>query len=83
MLRASGMYEMSVIQQALEDGRSIEIIVKFPEFGEDRIIRIDNLHRKKDGWGVEHIEGFVIEDGGLVRVVLHDNGLESSPLNHK
>lgn len=74
-------YPMSMIEQAMEDQRHVEVLVYMPEYGEDRIVRIDNLHRRVDGWGVEHIEGFIIENGGLVRATLYDNANEAHPLN--
>ena len=83
MLPVRDTYEMSMIERAMNDGRSIEVRVYFLDMNEDRYIRIENLHLAKDGWGVEHVEGVIVEDGGVVRVILYDNPQEADPLNLK
>ncbi len=81
MLRVVDMYDMDRIRQAMDEERSLEVLVYMPEFNENRIVRIDNLHLAKDGWGVEHIEGAIMEDGGIVQAILYDNEAEANPLN--
>ena len=83
MLPVRDTYDMDMIRQAMEAGRSIEVLVYVLEYGEDRMITIDNLHLARDGWGVQHIEGVIVEDGGTVRAILYDNPIEAHPLNLK
>ena len=81
MLRASDVYNMATIEQAMHEQRSIEVLVYIPEHGEDRIIVIAGLHLAKDGWNVQHIEGTILEPEGEVRAILYDNEAEADPLN--
>ena len=81
MLEVRDTYDMSTIEQAMRDGRSIEVVVRVFGYAEDRIVKIDGLHLAKDGWGAEHIEGTMVEDDGTVQVTLYDNPAEADPLN--
>lgn len=81
MLQVTDDYKMSMVEQAMEDGRSVDVVVYMSEYGENRIITVHNLHYAKDGWGVTHIEGLIMEPDGVVRVTLYDNPAEADPLN--
>lgn len=83
MLQVWGVYEMSAIGRAMLENQSVTVRVYVPELNEDRDIIIDNLHLAKDGWGVQHIEGMIMVDDGVVQAILYDNPAEADPLNLK
>ena len=71
MLQVTDDYKMSVIEQAMEDGRSVDVVVYMSDYGENRIITVHNLHYAKDGWGVTHIK---MEDFGNDHDPSRDDG---------
>lgn len=74
---------MSVIEAKVKADETLEVIAYLPEYREDRILEISGLHHAKDGWGVQHIVGTIVEDGGTIQVTLYDNPVEADPLNLK
>ena len=81
MLRAVDTYDMEIFKQAEKAGKPAEVMVYMPEYGECRRIVIEGLSYAKDGWGVEHLVGMLLEDDGVVQVTLYDNAFEADPLN--
>ncbi len=83
MIIVTEQIEMSVIEAKVVEGKALEVIAYLPEYREDRILEISGLHYAKDGWGVQHIVGTIVEEAGTIQVTLYDNPAEADPLNLK
>lgn len=83
MIRLADPIEMSVVEQKFNASEALDVVVYLPEYGENRLLTIDDLRIDRDGWGVVHFVGLVLESDGAVEVTLYDNEAEADPLNLK
>ncbi|MBH1980320.1 hypothetical protein I8H83_05305 [Candidatus Saccharibacteria bacterium] len=83
IIRVTEQIEMSVVEAKVAADKTLKVIVNLPEYPEDRILEISGLHHAKDGWGVRHVVGTIIEEDGTIQVTFYDNIFEADPLNLK
>lgn len=83
MLQVRGDFDMDRIEMALALQEPVTVHAYVPELDEVRALTIENLTRRRDGWGVEHITGYIFEGNNMVYATLHDNPVEANPLNLK
>lgn len=83
MLQVRGDFDMNDIKSAMARQEPITVQAYVPELNEVRAFTIEGLDRHRDGWGVEHITGYIFEEGNVVYATLYDNPAEADPLNLK
>jgi hypothetical protein len=83
MLTVRDTYDMSIFEQAIVEGRPVDVIVFVLAENEDRVITIRNMRHETNGWGEQCIVGIVLEQGNIVRVTLCDNAMDAHPLSLK
>ncbi len=52
-----------------------------PQVMRNEFFEIANLHREKDGWGVDHLTGVILTEGGFVPATFLNNEFEANPLS--
>lgn len=75
--------EMSEIERKVAEGSEVELTAYLPEYNDRRLLVISGLHYAKDGWGVTHIVGTLVEEDGVIEIIFYDNPAEADPLNLK
>lgn len=75
--------EMSVIERKVTECEKLMVTAYLHEYGERRILVISGLRHAKDGWGVTHVVGTLVEEDGVIEITFYDNPVEADPLNLK